>query len=414
MSGEELREFVHYRIRQGAWHVVLQFVAGLLRKREASLKRIFVDALPLSTETFNEWRERKAEFDDDEVFDLKVRSKLIFWPLCMDRNLVVALSMCLYEIDVDDPILQTKLRQIGFNAADFSNCQIGPVECLGLVNLLNSHSVRSLELTNNNLGPLGCKQIQPLLAISDKKCNDAILRRLNRHGNEIEDEGVKHLPEALTHSNCKLKSLNLSTNFIKDGGVKHLAEALTHSNCKLNSLNLFSNFIKEEGVKHLPEALTHSNCKLKSLNLSTNFIKDGGVKHLAEALTHSNCKLNSLNLSSNFIKEEGVKHLAEAVTHNNCKLNSLNLSSNFIQDGGVKHLAEALTHSNCKLKSLNLSRNSINEEGVKHLAEALTLSNCKLNSLTIGPFSDRHRGVLRYLAEAAAHINCELHILNRR
>ena len=298
MSGEELREFVHYRIRQGAWHVVLQFVAGLLRKREASLKRIFVDALPLSTETFNEWQEWKAEFDDDEVFDLKARSKLIFWPLCMDHNLVVALSMCLYEIDVEDPILQTKLRQIGFNAADFRNCQIGPVECLGLVNLLNSHSLLYLDLTKNNLGPLGCKQIQPLLAISDKKCNDAILRRLNRHGNEIEDEGVKHLPEALTHSNCKLKSLNLSTNFIKDGGLKHLAEALTHSNCKL--------------------------------------------------------------------------------------------------------------------KSLNLSRNSINEEGVKHLAEALTLSNCKLNSLTIGPFSDRHRGVLRYLAEAAAHINCELHILNRR
>ena len=65
--------------------------------------------------------------------------------------------MCLYEIDVDDPILQTKLRQIGFNVANFSNCLIGPVECLGLVNLLNSHSVIILELANNSLGPLGCK-----------------------------------------------------------------------------------------------------------------------------------------------------------------------------------------------------------------------------------------------------------------
>ncbi|CAH3167199.1 unnamed protein product, partial [Porites evermanni] len=209
MSGEELREFVLYRITQGAWHVVLQFLAGLLGKREESLSRIFVDALPISTERFNEW-EWKAAFDDDEVFDLNVRSTLIFWPLRTHRNLVVALSMCLYEIDVDDPILQTKLRQIGFNAANFSNCLIGPVECLGLVNLLNSHSVISLELTNNNLGPLGCKQIQPLLAISDKKCNDAKLRRLNLHDNEIREEGVRHLTEALTHSNCKLNSLNLS------------------------------------------------------------------------------------------------------------------------------------------------------------------------------------------------------------
>ena len=415
-SEEQLRKFVHKRITQGAWHLVLQFVAGLLRKREASLKRIFVDALPLSTETFNEWRERKAEFDDDEVFDLKVRSKLIFWPLSMDRNLVVALSMCLYEIDVDDPILQTKLRQIGFNAADFSNCQIGPVECLGLVNLLNSHSVRSLELTNNNLGPLGCKQIQPLLAISDKKCNHAKLRRLNLHGNEIEDEGVRHLAEALTHSNCKLNSLHLSGNdSISGKGVKHLAKALTHGNCKLNSLHLSGNdSISGKGVKHLAEALTHSNCKLNRLHLSGNdSISGEGVKHLAEALTHSNCKLNSLHLSGNdSISDEGVKHLAEALTDSNCKLNSLHLSGNdSISDEGVKHLAKALTKRNCKLNILNLSLNKVRNEGVKHLAGALTHSNCKLNSLILNSFVFINEGV-KHLTQALTHSDCNLNSLN--
>ena len=389
-SGEELRKFVHCRIKQGTWHVVLQFVAGLLGfKREESLSRIFVDALPSSTERFNE-RERKAAFDDDEVFDSNVCSTLIFWPLKRDRNLVVTLSMCLYEIDVDDRILQTKLdklRQIGFNTADFSDCLIGPVECLGLVNLLNCHSVISLDLTNNNLGPLGCKQIQPLLAISDKKCNDAKLRRLNLHGNRIEDEGVRHLTEALTHSNCKLNSLNLSdNNGISDEGVKHLAKALTHSKCKLNSLNLSDNDgISDEGVKHLAEALTHSKCKLNSLNLSgiMDLISDEGVfKQLAEALTHSNCELNSLNLSFSRISDEGVKHLAEALTHSNCKLNSLNLSSSRISDEGVKHLAEALTHSNCKLNILNLSgNNGISDEGVKHLTEARAHRNWKLHFL---------------------------------
>ena len=415
MNEEELREFVHYRITQGAWHVVLQFVAGLLRKREASLKRIFVDALPLSTETFNEWRERKAEFDDDEVFDLKVRSELIFWPPSMDRNLVVALSMCLYEIDVDDPILQTKLRKIGFNAADFSNCLIGPVECLGLVNLLNSHSVVSLELSHNNLGSLGCKQIQPLLAISDKKCNQAKLRRLNLHGNEIEDEGVRHLAEALTHSNCKLNSLHLSGNdSISGKGVKHLAEALTHGNCKLNSLHLSGNdSISGEGVKHLAEALTHSNCKLNSLHLSGNdSISGEGVKHLAEALTHSNCKLNSLHLSGNdSISGKGVKHLAEALTHGNCKLNSLHLSGNdSISSEGVKHLAKALTHDNCKLNILYLSHNIISNEGVERLAEALTHRNCKLNILNLSLNKIRNEGV-KHLAGALTHSDCKLNSL---
>ena len=416
-SGEELRKFVHCRIKQGTWHVVLQFVAGLLGfKREESRRRIFVDALPLSTERFNE-RERKAEFDDnddddDELFDSNVCSTLIFWPLNRDRNLVVTLSMCLYEIDVEDPILQTKLRQIDFNAADFSSCLIGPVECLGLVNLLNSHSVISLELTKNNLGPLGCKQIQPLLTISDKKCNHAKLRRLNLHGNRIEDEGVRHLTEALTHSNCKLNSLNLSRNSIKNHGVKHLAEALTDSNCQLNSLNLSFNEISDEGVKHLAEALTHSNCKLNSLNLSSNIISIEGVKHLAEALTHSNCKLNSLNLSSNIISTEGVKHLTEVLIQSNWKLNSLNLSCNSITDEGVKHLAETLIHSNCKLNSLNLSRNRISNEGVKHLAEALIHSNCKLNSLNLSSNPMISNEGVKHLTEALTHSNCKLNSLN--
>ena len=366
MSGEERRAFVHYRITQGSWHVVLQFVAGLLGKREESLSRIFVDALPLSTESSESLdectrlgRETKLEeeLDYDNVYDLNVRSTLIFWPLKRDCHLVVALSMCLYEIDVDDPILQTKLLQIGFNAADFSICQIGPVECLGLVNLLNSHSVISLELTNNNLGPhLGCKQIQPLLAISDKKCNDAKLLGLNLHGNRIEDEGVRHLTEALTHSNCKLNNLNLSDNAISDEGVKHLAEALTHSNCRLNRLNLSGNRrISNCGAKHLAEALTHSNCKLNSLNLSCNTIPDESVKHVAEILTHSNCKLNSLILDFP-ISIVGVKHLAEALDHSNCELNSLTIvtTSSSRAQGGLTYLSEAAAHSNCKLRMLRM------------------------------------------------------------
>ena len=382
MNGEKGPEFVHDRIRQRwhTWHVVLQFLAGLLSKREASLTHIFVDALPLSTERFNE-REREAEFDDDddEVFDSNVRRTLIFWPLKTDRDFVVSLSMCLYEINVDDPILQTKLRQIGFNAADFGDCQLKPVECVGVVNLLESQKeLISLDLNNCDLVSLGCKQIRLLLESSDNK-----LRRLNLSNNRIEDEGVKYLAEALTHSNCKLNNINLSKNFISDEGVKHLAEALTQSNCKLNSLNLSSGNIGKEGVMYLAEVLTHCNCKLNSLNLSGNYISDDGATYLANALTEGNCKLNNLDLSFGNLSLEGVKHLAKALTDSSCKLNSLNLSGNTISEEGVKHLTEALTHRNSKLKSLTLSSQSIGFEGVMLLntySEALAAhSNCKIH-----------------------------------
>ena len=350
MDGKEMRKFVHDRTRQWwhTWHVVLQFVAGLLSKREASLTHIFVDALPLSTESFNE-REENAESDDDEVFDSNVLRKLIFWPLKTDRDLVVALSMCLHEIDENDPSLQTKLRQIGFNAADFSGCQLKPVECFGVENLLKSHKeLISLDLNNSDLVSLGCKQILLLLKSSDNN-----LRRLNLSNNRIEDEGVEYLAEALTHSNCKLNNINLSKNLISDKGVKHLADALTQGNCKLNSLNLSGNCISDDSGKHLAKALTNRNCKLNSLDLSFGNLSLEGVKHLAKALTHSSCKLNSLNLSGNTISEEGVKHLTEALTHSNSKLKRLTLSSQSIGFEGVMLLntysEELAAHSNSKI-----------------------------------------------------------------
>ena len=325
MNGEERQKFVDDGIRQRwhTWHTVLQFLAGLLSKREASLTQIFVDALPSSTESFNE-RKQKAEFDDDEVFDSNVRpTQLIFWPLKTDRDLVASLSVCLYEIDVDDPILQTRLCLIGFNAADFSDCQLKPVECLGVANLLKSQKeLVSLDLNNSDLVSLGCKQICLLLKSSDNK-----LCRLNLSNNRIEDEGVEYLAEALTHSNCKLNNINLSKNFISDDGAKHLAGALTNGNCKLNSLVLSFGNLSPEGVKHLATALTDSSCKLKSLDLSGNTIRGEGVKHLTKALTHSNSKLKSLTLSSQSIGYEGEMLLntyrEACAAHSNCTINTV-------------------------------------------------------------------------------------------
>ena len=53
-------------------------------------------------------------------------------------------------------------------------------------------------------------------------------------------------------SNCKLNSLNRSYNFTFDEGVKHLAEALNHSNCEvINSpaISSFSSFSETEYIQ---------------------------------------------------------------------------------------------------------------------------------------------------------------------
>ena len=394
MGEAELREFVSSHITDGAWSVVLQFVAGLLSEREEPLTDIFTNLLPVST---YEGKEGGLE-----------PGILTCWPRKEDAHLALTLCHCLNEIDADHSTVRNKVREIGFNAVVFKNCKLGPVDCTAIVNFLKLHNeILMINLSGNNLSCLGCKEIRGVF--SDGNCK---LSSLDLSHNNVTDEGVEYLAEALKHSNCKFNSLQLADNKLTDEGVKYLAESLKHSNCKLNSLNLADNKLTDKGAKCLAEVLLkHSNCKLNSLNLAHNKLTIEGAKCLAEALKDSNCKLNSLDLTYNELTDRGAKCLAEALKHCYCKLNSLDLTYNKLTDEGAKYLAEALKHINCKLNSLNLAHNKLSCEGVKYLAVALKQSNCNLNSLNLAYNKLTYEGV-KYLAEALKYSNCNLNCLN--
>ena len=312
LSSEQLRDFVAAHIQDGAWKVVMQFVAGLLAEKEGQSTDIFSDLLPSKTDTKEV--EIKLSEDSDEGIET-----LIFWPADEDKALVVTLFNCMYENNASDRKVQKKLAKIGCNALDFSDCNLSPLDCLALVHALKSvEGILDFDLSFNNLQSLGCIEIAKLLPGNQHNQGFCELKRLNLAYNNITDEAVKQLSTALTHTNCKLNSLNLGGNNITVEAVKHLSTALTHTNCKLNRLNLWHNNITDEGVKHLSTALAHTNCKLNSLNLYNNTITDEGVKHLSTALTHTNCKLNRLNLWRNNITYKG-KNLLKSLNIN-CKV----------------------------------------------------------------------------------------------
>ena len=341
LSSEKLGKFVSDHIQDGAWKVVMQFVAGLLAEKEGQSTDIFSDLLPSETDT--DEVEIKMNEDSEERTET-----LTCWPACEDRLLVVTLFNCMYENKASDREVQKKLAKIGCNALDFSWCNLSPLDCLALVHALKSvEGILDFDLSENNLQSLGCMEIVKLLP-----------------GNE-HNQGL-----------CELRRLNLGNNNITDEGVEHLCTALTHTNGKLNSLDLGLNKITDKGVEHLSTAFTCTNCKLNSLNLAYNNITDKGVEHLSAALTRTNCKLNSLNLWYNNITDEGVEHLSTVLTRTNCKLNSLYLGGNNITDEGIKHLSTALTRANWKLKSLNLEFNKITQQG-KNLLNSLNI-NCKV------------------------------------
>ena len=240
LNKRELENFVSEHINDGAWQMVLQFVAGLLGsdpETKSSNSDIFIKLLPISTEK---------------------KKTLTCWPAQKDKQLALNLCKCLYEIDDEkqQAVLQNKIEQIGFNAVDFSWCSLGPVDFAAVSHFLeNASGVLSMNLCRNDLGSLGAKEVQKFLVNTGCKLNS-----LNLSYNQLTDEAAEHLSAALKHSNCKLNFLNLRGNTLTDKAAKHLSAALKHSNCKLNTLNLRGNDITNKAAFH--KSVVHINCQV--------------------------------------------------------------------------------------------------------------------------------------------------------
>ena len=406
LSKRELENFVSEHINDGAWQMVLQFVAGLLEpdpETKSSNSDIFIKLLPMSTEKISE-REIMPDYELPET------KPLTCWPASYkDKELALNLCKCLYEIDDEkqQAVLQNKIEQIGFNAVDFGGCSLGPVDFAAVSHFLeNASGVFSMDLFRNDLGSLGAKEVQKFLVNTGCKLNS-----LNLGFNKLTAKAAEHLSAALKHSNCKLNSLDLGGNVLTDKAAEHLSAALKDSNCKLNSLNLMHSKLTDKAAEHLSAALKHSNCKLNSLNLGGNVLTDKAAKHLSAALKDSNCKLNSLNLMHSKLTDKAAEHLSAALKHSNCKLNSLNLGGNKLSDKAAEHLSAALKHSNCKLNYLNLARNELTDKAAEHLSAALKHSICKLNSLDLAgnQLTDK---AAEHLSAALKHSNCKLNSLD--
>ena len=300
-KNEEIERFVCKHINDGTWQVVLQFVAGLLKRSTD----IFIKLLPKST------LKRKTF--------LSSKLELFFWPARKeDRDVAVQVCKCLYEIsdEQQQPVLRNKIEEVKFNAVHFGQCSLAPIDVAAVLNFLeNAEDVLYINLSDNRLGDLGANEVKKFIVNRGRK-----LKSLQFRANNLTDKAAKDFAAALKHSNCKLESLSLSFNNLTDNAAKDFAAALKHSYCKLESLHLIgiSDFT-ENAAKDFAAALKHSNCKLKSLSLSFNNLTDNAAKDFAAALKHSNCKLKSLHLIGKNFSEEGRQYLTDARKQSNCK-----------------------------------------------------------------------------------------------
>ena len=399
MSKRKLRNFVSKNFKEGKWQLVFQFLAGFIEDKNHPPRKIITNLLPVKTKEkeiagyYEQWKENKEP------------RKVTCWPTEDEQDLAVTLIKCLNENSRMKLETQRKLKKLNFNCVNFIACHLTVVDCSSLVNVINVQQLTHLDLSLNNIGPLGCLEICKLLKHSESQ-----LSWLNLTNNQLTAEGAKYLAEAI-NNNCQLRTLDLSVNNISHIGAQHLAKAINNNNCQLRTLNLTRNNISHIGVQHLAEAIkNNNNCQLRTLNLVENNISYIGAQHMAEAINNNNCQLHTLHLSLNNISHIGVKHLAKALSNENCQLHTLDLSSNSISHLGAQHLAKAINNNNnCQLHTLDLSLNNISDTGAQHLADAI--NNSQLHTLDLKINNISHIGA-QHLAEAINNNNCQLRTLN--
>jgi Ran GTPase-activating protein (RanGAP) involved in mRNA processing and transport len=115
---------------------------------------------------------------------------------------------------------------------------------------------KKLLLENNEITSEGA------LIIANALNSNNNLQELMLFHNHLTDVGVKHLSNALSMNNVTLKTFGLGSNHITGTGIRHLTQ-MTRANQSLIVLGLVFNEITDEGVIFLADAISHCNTNLQ-------------------------------------------------------------------------------------------------------------------------------------------------------
>uniref|UniRef100_A0A9J7YWT9 NACHT domain-containing protein n=1 Tax=Cyprinus carpio carpio TaxID=630221 RepID=A0A9J7YWT9_CYPCA len=284
-----------------------------------------------------------------------------------------------------------------------SDCSISEEGYKALASALRSNPSHliELDLTGNDPGPSGVKQLSDLL--QDPNCQLKTLRFLG----PAADEGCQYVTGIVGKNPLLLRELDLSEHELGDTGVNQISALLQDKHCTLNTLMLSFCGLTDEGCSAVTSALKSNPSHLRELNLSRNeLLGDSGVKNLSDLLMNTQFKLKKLDLSYCSITEKQCLILTSALKSNPSHLRELNLSGNQIKNTGVNHLCDVLKDSRCKLERLSLYDCGITD--VSSLTQSLTntkaLQFLKELDLRFNKIGDSKQKLIDVLRDS----NCEL------
>ncbi|XP_007175570.2 NACHT, LRR and PYD domains-containing protein 13 [Balaenoptera acutorostrata] len=278
-------------------------------------------------------------------------------PVKILKELVIVLhgNHKLTHLDLSSNNLGITVSKMIFRTLRHSACNLKYL-CLEKCNLLAAH----------------CEDLA-LLLISTQG-----MTRLCLGINQLQDDGVRLLCASLTHPECVLERLVLWSCQLGAPSCRYLSDALLQ-NKSLTHLNLRKNNLGDEGVKFLCEALSRPDCNLQNLNLSDCSFTVEGCRELTDALKY-NHNVKILDVGKNDVQDDGVRELCRILKCPSCALETLGLEKCNLTPDCCWPLSSVLRSSK-SLVNLNLLGNDLGPEGVNTLWTSLKKSTCKLRKL---------------------------------
>ena len=424
LAPAELKKLISDHVRSGKWHLVLQFVAGLVGEK-IKMEKEYKECLLAFAESIdvddgkiivhkynhNEFVMKclkevgnediaKDVFETNEIsgeMDLRVNQRaspdecaVITFSAKIMKNAVNFIGGNLKKAVFEEVVEFLQKRCVNslclsWSAVDEPDQAERTLSTLSLATtsctIKHKHSkLATLKLYCSNR--FGC-EVDVSSMFKDFKTGSAYsqLEYLSLAGCGIRSRQMKILCDIFNNDHhTKLRELNLTCNPIGEECVSVLSDTLVNGLRGLTSLSIFGCSLTRECMHSLCKALQDGRCQLSDLDLGVNKIGDEGARELFEnCLENELCKLTKLRLRNCSLTNQCIRSLCKALQDARCQLTDLDLTDNAISDKGGREVFEnGLTNEHCKLTKLHLARCSLTNQCIPSLCKELQDERCQL------------------------------------
>ncbi len=364
LAPTEIKKFILDHIRSGKWHLVLQFIAGLLGEKIKMFRREYRDCVFTFAESF---RVSDGEFgrDSNEICIMKCLRELDDEEIVKD---ICETTVLKDVIKLDGSFGSSDSAAVTFVSKQMKKLTILELYSADVRELLQKRCIKHLTLHGGSIEHVFSAFIKSNCTLDHKHTQLTSLKLLNF---SMTDTGLSNICAFFENGHARhLETLYLVYNDIGPFEISTLCEVLNNDRCtELTELCLDCNAIGDEGANVLCNTLINGLCKLSKLEVVECSLTNCCIPSLCKTLQDERCQLTVLSLGWNDINDRGACMLFEdALSNERCKLTELGLSHCSLTDRCIPSLCTAL-QGDCCITYVSLYGNDIGDEALSMLKE---------------------------------------------